>query len=316
MKRFVILLCTALPAAQSQADAATQWARVQQAAVSGWQRQAQAMAEVIGTVCNATPEADLGGEQREPLMRAWDNLVRHWGVVATQHPQAIDELGLSYRIAFWPDSRGIVARQMSLHTRERQNGDYRALHLSAQGIQALDWLLAQPQTDCRLALDWAEHYTGYVHAVAEAMPATLTPAERALTLVANDLYAQTSRINQRMREVMANEEARYRPFMGDVSETGKSVLFLQAGLRDLGGRLVAFSQLLPDDGALAEAQDWQIRLTTLADALPEGWPEIPGEAHKLIERIRLETTGVERWLNEDLAKRYSLLIGFNNQDGD
>ena len=316
MTRISALLIGSLLACGAHADLATDWAHSQRAAVANWQHSTEAFMTELTGVCGADPNARLTAGQSQALMPVWHDLAEAWGVVASQGPAAIDELGLGYRIAFWPDSRGVVARQMEKHAEQRRDGQYETLQVAAHGIQGLDWMLAQAEPDCRLMLDWSDHYSDYVDSVLAAMPDRLRLADQAVTLAANDLYAQASRLNQRLREVMKESDGRYRPFMGDLSETGQSIRFLRAGLRDLGTRLVLFSEHLPDDRMQAPASEWQRTLDELADTLPDGWPDDPEAAWELIDRIRSANQGVEVWLKQDVAKAYSLLIGFNNQDGD
>ncbi|GGX59081.1 imelysin family protein [Saccharospirillum salsuginis] len=316
MKPLIPLVLGAVLAAGAQADLATDWARNQKTAVSKWQDRTTAFVAEMNRVCDARPEARIPAEHRRALLPAWYDLVEAWGVVASQEPAAIDELGFGYRVAFWPDSRGVVVRQMETHAVQRQTGQFESLQIAGHGIQGLDWMLSRSQPDCRLMRDWADHYPGYVDQIESAMPERMRLADQAVTLAANDLYAQASRLNQRLREVMNEPGGRYRPFMGDVSETGQSVRFIRAGLSDLGARLVLFSERLPDDRMRAPANEWRNTLVELADTLPDGWPEESDAAWDMIKRIRAANQGVETWLKNDVADAYSLLIGFNNQDGD
>jgi len=316
VKPLITLVLSAAVAVGAHADLANNWAANQKTAVSTWQDRTTAFVAEMNRLCDAQPEDRLSTDQRPILMPAWHDLVEAWGLVASQEPAAIDKLGFGYRIAFWPDSRGVVVRQMETHAAQRQAGDYKSLQIAGHGIQGLDWMLSQPEPDCRLMRDWADQYLGYVEQIESTMPERMRLADQAMTLAANDLYAQASRINQRLREVMNEADGRYRPFMGDVSETGQSVRLIRAGLRDLGARLVLFSEHLPDDRMRVPAREWRETLVALADTLPDGWPEEPEAAWALIERIRTANKGVETWLSRDVAEAYSLLIGFNNQDGD
>lgn len=312
----VLMLVVVLPANAAWLD---EWEAAQNKALLEWQRAAAELAEQIQQSCVATEHLSeqLSEQQRQALQPAWQELVSQWGVIATQSPAVIDELGLGYRVAFWPDSRGIVARQMQIHQQERMAGSYQALQLAGHGIQAADWLLAQPQTDCVLLSDWALAYQGYLAQIIEQLPMQLTPADRALTLATNDLYAQASRINQRLREVIPDADGRYRPFMGDVSGTGQSLTFVGAALQDLATRIVAVTDAFADDSQDSKAQSLSADLRQLAEQLPEGWPvDNADTAWQLSQRIRATNVAVEVWLSDEVAQRYSLLIGFNNQDGD
>jgi len=308
----VLMLVVVLPVKAAWLD---EWQAAQNQSVLDWQQAAAELAEQLQQAC--TDGEFLSSAQRQTLQPAWQSLVAQWGVVATQSPAVIDELGLGYRVAFWPDSRGIVARQMQTHQQERADGTYQSLQLAGHGIQGVDWLLAQPQPDCELLTDWAAVYQGYLAQVAEQLPLQLTPADRALTLATNDLYAQASRINQRLREVLPEADGRYRPFMGDVSETGQSLIFVKAALNNLATRIVLVTDAFPDDSLDEAAKLLSDDLQQLAKQLPEGWPADDAEvAWQLSQRIRMANVAVEDWLSDEVAERYSLLIGFNNQDGD
>lgn len=314
-QRFTWLLSLALVGG-AEADLATDWAHDQNEAVARWDDRATEFADAVAQQCGTDPDHRLDGEQRQALMPAWHELVEAWGVVASQGPAAIDELGLGYRIAFWPDSRGMVARQMETHVEQRRTGTYESLQIGGHGIQGVDWMLAQPEPDCRLMLDWSEHYTTYSEQILEAMPDRLRLANQAVSIAANELYAQASRLNQRLREVISEPDGRYRPYMGDLSQTHQSVRLIRAGLRDLGERLVLFSERLPDERMVAGARQRRETLAELADTLPDQWPDNSEDAWAMASRIRVVNQDVESWLSEDVANAYSLLIGFNNQDGD
>ncbi|PTY36230.1 hypothetical protein BGP77_02655 [Saccharospirillum sp. MSK14-1] len=308
----VVFLAVVLPVHAAWLD---EWEAAQNQAVLDWQAAASELAEQVQIAC--ADREFLSAEQRQSVQPAWQHLVSQWGVITTQSPAVIDELGLGYRVAFWPDSRGIVGRQMQTHQQERAEGTYQSLQLAGHGIQAVDWLLAQPEPDCVLLLDWAEVYQGYLDQITEQLPLRLTPADRALTLATNDLYAQASRINQRLREVIPEADGRYRPFMGDVSETGQSLTLVKAALNDLARRIVEVTDGFPDDSQDRTADSLSSDVQQLADQLPEGWPMDDAEAAwDISTRIRAVNVAVETWLSDDVAARYSLLIGFNNQDGD
>lgn len=308
----VLMLAVVLPVKAAWLD---EWEAAQNQSLLDWQQAAAELAQQLQQAC-ASAEF-LSPQQRQAVQPAWQNLVAQWGVIATQSPAVIDELGLGYRVAFWPDSRGIVARQLQTHQQERAAGNYQTLQLAGHGIQGVDWLLAQPQPDCVLLTDWATVYQAYLAQIVEQLPLQLTPADRALTLATNDLYAQASRINQRLREVIPEADGRYRPFMGDVSETGQSLTFVSAALNDLARRIVRVTEAFPDDSQDAAAKSLSADLQQLANQLPDGWPVDDAEAAwQLSQRIRAANVAVEGWLSDEVAERYSLLIGFNNQDGD
>ncbi|MFG1497539.1 hypothetical protein ABMA57_12975 [Saccharospirillum sp. HFRX-1] len=308
----MLILAVVLPVKAAWLD---EWEAAQKQAVLDWQQAAAELAQQLQQSCSGSDF--LSTAQRHAVQPAWQNLVAQWGVIATQSPAVIDELGLGYRVAFWPDSRGIVARQMQTHQQERADGAYQSLQLAGHGIQGVDWLLAQPQPDCVLLTDWATVYQGYLSQITEQLPQQLTPADRALTLATNDLYAQASRINQRLREVLPEADGRYRPFMGDVSETGQSLTFVKAALNNLAARIVLVTDAFPDDSQDQAAQSLSTDLQQLAKQLPDGWPADDAEAAwQLSQRIRAVNVAVESWLSDEVAERYSLLIGFNNQDGD
>lgn len=316
MKRYLAAILTLALSSTAQADLATDWVRTQRTAVLDWQHSTQAMVTQLTRQCDRQAPARLNGDQRRALMPAWQRLASAWGVVASQAPAAIDQLGLAYRVAFWPDSRGIVARQLSSHQQQLQNGKAAPLHMAGHGIQGLDWMLARPEPDCRQLLAWADHYSGYVDQVLPAMPERLRLASQALNIAANDLYSQASRINQRLREVMAQPEGRFRPFMGDLSETGQSLRMVRAGLNNLGERIAVFNEHLPDDQVAVSAAELKRQLGALATDLPDAWPGQADQAWALIERVQSLNGDIETWLAGDVATTYSLLIGFNNQDGD
>lgn len=308
----LLILAVVLPVQAAWLD---DWQAARNQAVLDWQQAATALADQLQQVC-ASHEF-LTSAQRQSVQPAWQELVRHWGVIASQSPAVIDELGLGYRVAFWPDSRGIVARQLQTHQQERGAGTYQSLQLAGHGIQGVDWMLAQPEPDCVLLTDWAAAYQGYLAQIVAQLPMQLTPADRALTLASNDLYAQASRINQRLREVIAEADGRYRPFMGDVSETGQSLTFVQAALDNLATRILLITGGFPDDSQERKAQTLSADLHQLARQLPAGWPTDDADAAwQLSQRIRTLNVAVEDWLSDEVADRYSLLIGFNNQDGD
>lgn len=305
----------ALLALPASADWIEDWQQQQARTLRDWQAATVQLNDAVQQSCADGEQLDA--PQRQALQPAWQRLARRWGAVASQAPAVIDELGLGYRVAFWPDSRGIVARQMRTHQQERSNGQYQDLQLAGQGIQGLDWMLAQPTPDCVLLSDWARHYAVYQTQILAELPIPLVPRERALTLAANDLYAQASRLNQRLREVLAEADGRYRPFMGDLSATGQSLTFIGGGLADLAERVLLLNAGFADDSQDQRARELNRQLTELAADLPDAWPaEDSQAAWALSQRIRAANAAVEDWLSEDVAQRYSLLIGFNNQDGD
>ncbi len=310
--RVLPFILTSCLATLAQADIADDWAQVQKESVLAWQAQTNAFVEVLKEQCRSESQI----LQKAELMASWRKLAESWGAVASQHPAAIDELGLGYRVAFWPDSRGVVARQMETHTQERLRGEYQGLSIAGQGIQAVDWMLAREQPECQFLMDWSKHYQAYVSQIVEAMPDRLQPEDRALTVAANDLYAQASLLNQRLREVIAEKGGRYRPHMGDLPQTGESIRFIRGGLGDLAGRIAVLTNNLPDDRMNERAEVLRGELLVLADSLPEGWPEQADQAWALSERIRQVNRAVEQWLSKEVATTYSILIGFNNQDGD
>ncbi|WP_108125630.1 hypothetical protein [Saccharospirillum mangrovi] len=315
--RYQSVMWLAMLLGSAQAAWLDDWEAAQSQAIVDWQQAGVEMATQIQQQCANAQDERLNGSQRAALQPAWQALVTQWGVVASQGAAVVDELGLGYRIAFWPDSRGIVARQMQTHQQERDAGTYQSLQLAGHGIQGLDWMLAQAQPDCVLLSDWAEMYQGYLTQIAAELPLTLTPADRALALAANDLYAQASRLNQRLREVIPAADGRYRPFMGDVSQTGQSLTWVAGGMVDLAQRMQRLTGAFPDDSQNAKAAELSAQLLDLAAELPAGWPVDDAKAAWVLsERIRAANVAVEHWLSDDVAQTYGLLIGFNNQDGD
>lgn len=308
----LLVLAVVLPVKAAWLD---DWEAAQSQAVLDWQQAAADLADQLQQAC--TGSDFLSSAQRQRVQPTWQNLVSQWGVIVTQSPAVIDELGLGYRVAFWPDSRGVVARQMQTHQQQRTDGTYQSLQLAGHGIQGADWLLAQSEPDCVLLTDWAAVYQGYLAQIVAQLPLQLTPADRALTLATNDLYAQASRINQRLREVIPEPEARYRPFMGDVAQTGQSLTFVSAAMNDLAARIVRVTDGFPDDAYDDKALSLSADLRDLAQQLPPGWPAgDAAAAWQLSQRIRAANLAVEDWLSDEVAQRYALLIGFNNQDGD
>lgn len=315
--RYLCGLMVAILAVPASAAWEDDWQAASNQLLLDWHQAADALAQDIDQQCSAATDATLNSAQRQALQPAWQSLVEHWGAVVSQAPALIDELGLGYRLAFWPDSRGVVVRQMQTHQSERASGQYLQLQLAGQGIQGVDWMLAQPEPDCVLLQDWSAAYRGYLDQIAAQLPPQPAATDRLLTLAANDLYAQASRLNQRLREVIAQADGRYRPYMGDVSETGQSLRLVRGGLLDLADRLVLISAGFPDRSQDATAAALSRQLIEVAQSLPDGWPaDDASVAWALSERVRQANVAVEHWLSDEVAQRYSLLIGFNNQDGD
>lgn len=288
-----------------------------------WLVDAQNMQSAAEAYCS-------GNNSLEATRSSFTQLLGQWAYINGFPYKAIDEQGLSFALYFWPDKRNQTEIRLSSRVQKAVPLDetqYDQLIAAEKGIPALEWLLFKEglsQTDrCTALMGISEIYARDVDRLAQyhhdnpvILPEWTLDSDVAggRSIALNLLYAQVSRMESHLRQ-SRDEEGLWVSYLSEGWLSGNTWFMYQKSLTSLLEMLDHTRQ-----SAVTSSTN-QMKLGTYLERgnqILESMAELEANQQApllsdSLEALLLELTD---FLENDMARNYQILIGFNNFDGD
>ncbi|WP_238912154.1 imelysin family protein [Achromobacter xylosoxidans] len=258
------------------------------------------------------------------------------------------------RLAFWPDTRGVMPRQVQAliaaqDAEQLKPGALAGRSVAVQGLPALEFVLyGEPAALTQTAAPTFGYACGYARAVSANIAAISRDVAQAWEAKAefgrqfarpqagNDLYRDPQEVAAEAMKALSTglqfaRDVKLLPVLGDSAESArpKRAAFWRSGLstRTLAASLDGLAAFYTAGGyALPKGEDWMPgavlgELGNAARALREAPAPLEqaladAEGRRLLGLAALTLKNAKAIVDQDLAPALGVTIGFNALDGD
>ena len=265
------------------------------------------------------------------LEQDFTQLLTHWAYTNGFPYKAIDEQALAFSLYFWPDKRNMT--EISLRTRIESGSaiaaeEYNELIAAEKGIPALEWLIFSDgltrQQRCNALVAVSEVYLtdlNSLHSYHQTAPIVLDEwtadsdilAGRSIAL--NLLYSQVSRLESNLRQSRNPESGLWIDYLAEGWRSENTWAMYHSSVTSLHEKLLHTGNTSTINSAnKTRLDEYSSRAETILSAISNmrGHEQNPA----LLDDLHALLTELATFLEIDLAENFSILIGFNNFDGD
>lgn len=318
-------------------------------AVNHLQQQAVMMNQALVSFCGV---AGTGGADR--VTQRWGELVEAWGLVEFLRFGPLVEANRFERMAFWPDTRGVMPRQVQALLKDAdpnvlKPGALASRSVAVQGLPALEYMLYGEPGLLRQGDPKAREFAcGYAQAVAANIVAVATEVNRAWSAEgdfgrqftrpapANDLYRSEQEVAAEAIKAISTglqfaRDVKLVPVLGDGAEAArpKRAIFWRSNqsfnslVSNLRGIRAFYQAGNFDLGKGEQGLDASLRseldtVIGLVAGLPAGTDAAvtQPEPRQQLALAVMVLKNLKDVVDQNVAPALGVTIGFNALDGD
>ena len=265
------------------------------------------------------------------LQQNFTQLLSHWAYTNGYPYKAIDEQALAFSLYFWPDKRNMTEVSLS---RRAESGSpitseqHSELVAAEKGIPAMEWLIfsdsLNKQQRCNALVAVSEIYLGDInslHSYHQTAPIVLDEWTEDVDILAgrsialNLLYSQVSRLESNLRQSRNPESGLWIDYLAEGWRSENTWAMYHSSVTSLHEKLSHTGNTSTINSAnKTRLDEYSSRAETILSAISNmrGHEQNPA----LLDDLHALLTELATFLEIDLAENFSILIGFNNFDGD